>query len=278
MQNYIVQSRSSQLPSFAFLCYLIQMMICLSMIVEIDYSKGSNIATYPPSPKMIMVRFCCCLAMHIVMQNELENGLSLMKFAINHSWRFGDNSTQAFFAGFMQTTAALAIEVSNCLIINERHATERIVAGMMRVAVLAQFDNYFYAAIKFSKFKQLLIDVKTQGKNSPYSNLLKITKTSSNEMPRSNDPNSRLTLEFDPTLPKFVNENNQPDPRFTYKKLKYSGKEMLMRIVYKAFRGLQIVFWFYFFPFVSIILSFLIPWAQKADTKGKMFIALTDLN
>ena len=53
---------------------------------------------------------------------------------------------------------------------------------------------------------------------------------------------------------------------------------MLMRIVYKTFRGLQIVFWFYFFPFVSIILSFLIPWAQKADTKGKMFIALTDLN
>lgn len=142
----------------------------------------------------------------------------------------------------------------------------------MKIAILAQFDNFFYSAIKYSKVKLLLIDVKNNGFGSHYSDLYKITKTSSSEMPRSEDPNCRLSLKFDPTLPTAqIDENNtivKPDEAFIYKKLKFSGPEFLLRIIYKAFRTLMLVFWFYFFPFCAILGSYILPYfiQKNADS------------
>ena len=76
---------------------------------------------------------------------------------------------------------------------------------------------------KHSKVKQLLTEIKSLGKDSHYSNLFKITKTSSVEMPRSQDPACRLTLKFDPTLPTApATESDpivKPDEKYVYKKL-----------------------------------------------------------
>ena len=143
MQGYIAHAISSQLPSQAFLCYVIQMMICVALIWEINFSDTGNIGKYPESVKLVLVRFSCCIALHMVLQDELRRGIELMKFALNHSYRFGEMFNQAFFAGFMQTTASILIEVVNLLIILQKHKTEDIVQGFMKIAILAQFDNFF---------------------------------------------------------------------------------------------------------------------------------------
>ena len=33
-------------------------------------------------------RFVCALIMHITLTSELEQGLSMMKYAVNHHWKF----------------------------------------------------------------------------------------------------------------------------------------------------------------------------------------------
>ena len=141
-------------------------MICVFLIWEINFKDGSNIGRYPESIKLIMVRFSCCIALHMVLQAELEKGVASMKFALNHSYRFGDMWLQAFLAGWMQATASILIEIVNLLIILEKHKAEDIVAGFMKIAILAQFDNFFYSAVKYSKVKLLLIDVKVNGYRS----------------------------------------------------------------------------------------------------------------
>ena len=60
----------------------------------------------------------------------------------------------------------------------------------------------------------------------------------------------------------------KPIEEFTYRRLKFSGFEFLLRIIYKAFRTLMLVFWFYFFPFTAILGSYALPYfiQRNADS------------
>ena len=82
--------------------------------------------------------------MHILMQNEFMQGLVMMKYSVNHPWKFRSVLT-AFGAGFMQTSISFIIELANVYILLANGLTQfDIVANFIIMLIIAEFDNYFY--------------------------------------------------------------------------------------------------------------------------------------
>lgn len=49
---------------------------------------------------MLFVRFVAIVIMHIYVLDEIQNGLRMMKFALNHWWKF-KYPGHAFLTGFL---------------------------------------------------------------------------------------------------------------------------------------------------------------------------------
>ena len=69
----------------------------------------------------------------------------------------------AFLAGFLQATMVLTVEMVNyiALITNTTHLD--IVMNFLALAVIADFDDFFYGALFDSQFKRVITDGDTYG-------------------------------------------------------------------------------------------------------------------
>ena len=57
-----------------------------------------------------MARFICSIVLHIYLQDELLQGFTNMKYALNHPWKF-EQATLACFAGFIQIMTIIVLEL-----------------------------------------------------------------------------------------------------------------------------------------------------------------------
>ena len=62
------------------------------------------------STSVVMARFICSIVFHIYLQEELLQGFSNMKYALNHPWKF-EKANLAFFAGFIQVMTIIVLEL-----------------------------------------------------------------------------------------------------------------------------------------------------------------------
>ena len=68
-----------------------------------------------------------------------------MKFTVNHQNRF-TNLLVAWSAGFMQASAAFAIEVANLLVLLSAYDTLTVMRSFLVLVIVSAFDDKFYAA------------------------------------------------------------------------------------------------------------------------------------
>lgn len=112
------------------------------------------------SPEYGVTRLITQIVMHILIQKEFEQGLNMMKYAVNHTWKFR-NTNLAFFAGFLQLSISVIIEVSNIYIVLANGQSQfDIIANFIIMLVIADFDNYFYAVRNIDSVNRLLSDDK----------------------------------------------------------------------------------------------------------------------
>ena len=85
-----------------------------------------------------------------------------MKYAVNHPWKFEKNGglALAWLSGFLQATMVMTVESVNyiALITNNTHVD--IVMDFLALAVIADFDDFFYKALFDKEFKQVITDKK----------------------------------------------------------------------------------------------------------------------
>ena len=98
-----------------------------------------------------------------------------MKYATNHPWKFDDNGGMfiAWLAGFLQASMILVVESVNyvALITNTTHMD--IVMNFLALAVIADFDDFFYGALFDSEYKKVITD------RDVYENFLVVQTTTS---------------------------------------------------------------------------------------------------
>jgi len=118
--------------------------------------------------------------------------------------------------------------------------------NFLALAVISEFDDKFYDALGADINKSIVEDA------GSYEDLYKITRTTSRNAVESN----RNALSDD-TIPR--NMNNKPV--FIKEVLGKRGPvRILLRLIYKTLRVVQISLWFYFLPFIALLGSYLVPY------------------
>lgn len=124
---------------------------------------------------MVLARFVCGTVLHMLLSNELQQGLLMMKYAVNHPWKF-INYRHAFLAGFLQMIMVVGVEMVNFLAVLDQTTFADMVMNFTALVIISEFDDFFFYAYRDADLKDAILN-----KDDAYSNLLMIRRTSSSD-------------------------------------------------------------------------------------------------
>ena len=123
--------------------YLIQVLLAGLVFFEILREPAEPWGTLPSSVWIVFARFVCGIVLHVQLSAELYQGLTMMKFAVNHPWKFEDYKV-AYAVGFMQMSMVVIVEFVNFVALITNNAVLDVVMNFLALVVIAEFDDYFY--------------------------------------------------------------------------------------------------------------------------------------
>lgn len=120
----------------------------------------SNWKVFPESQLIVVERFVVVIVLHEQLNEQMQHGLRLMKYAINHPWKF-KNWFTAFLSGFMQSFVIFGVETVNLVVLLTNTDPIEIVFNFASLVIIAEFgDHYYKHAMVNPNLKQLLEDEK----------------------------------------------------------------------------------------------------------------------
>ena len=104
-----------------------------------------------------MTRFFCTVVLHIMISGEFKQAFDMMKYALNHPWKF-HSWRQAYFVGFTQFFVLLTFEVLNTAILLTTESVMDVIMDFVALAVITSFDDYLFSSesVRNSQLGQLI--------------------------------------------------------------------------------------------------------------------------
>lgn len=217
-----------------------------------------------PTQWIVVVRFICGLVLHMKIQEEACAGMTTMKFALNHPYRFTDYRV-VWLSGFLQSSAIFIVEIVNFISILSSYSISGIVADFMALAVISEFDDAFYSALGVDQNKTIIEN------SDDFEDLFVVKRTT------SQDASLRHT------------DHKLDDETYTGSKelsihIPFSERSLcnkLLRLVYLVIRAIYVSVWFYFLPFIALIGSYVVPYVLQElaehEKTGQAEAALTSV-
>lgn len=162
---------------------LAQLGTLLVLANEGFYEDKDLVAQYaePKSNSVILVRFLCIALAHIQLSGEYKQAFDLMKFALNHPWKF-TSWVQAYRVGFVQFCIVFLVECINQGILLSTNTVMDTLMNFVALAVIAEFDDFLYMqqAVNQSLLGRLITDgqVEIDGTSVALEDLVKMEATS----------------------------------------------------------------------------------------------------
>jgi len=103
---------------------------------------------------IMFARFICATILHLSCVDEISAGLEMMKYAVNHPYKF-EHFSVAWMSGFLQCMSCLSVEIANIGVICGANDTISIVFNFIALAIIAEFDNYVFNSMKNESFREL---------------------------------------------------------------------------------------------------------------------------
>ena len=177
--------------------------------------------------------------MHILIQKEIEQALLMMKYSINHPWKF--RSIHLAFSGcFLQLLISLIVELSNIYITLANSESQfDIIADFIIMLVIADFDNYFYAVRNQDKLTEMITDDRYAG--------LFTWETTTSQDAKAKIPANELK-------PEMILLKSESHLRPKYIQIKFGDRECYNKFYYMIYRLVNLVytgFYYYFMPFAA---------------------------
>lgn len=147
--------------------FIIQTVLSVLVIWEASRSRTGGIPTDDGSYEnsacgpschwslIVVARFICGMVMHVSLQGDLMLGMRMMKYSVNHSWKF-NSWHQAFLAGFLQTVTVIIVEIVNLIAILHQNEIVDLVMDFMALVIISHFGNYFYTAVNEKEYKDII--------------------------------------------------------------------------------------------------------------------------
>ena len=146
--------------------------------------KVKALAEPPTDMRIVICRFLCAVFMHITLGDELRQGFSMMKYALNHPWKFV-NWSRAFRVGFFQLSAVLTLEIVNLTFMLTNATIVDIIMNFIALLIIADFDDYFFMTVAKTSIGVLIKEGQVEAGDGVMSlkELTKIETTTSNRAP-----------------------------------------------------------------------------------------------
>ena len=88
------------------------------------------------------------------MNDEIFNGMKMMKYSVNHSWKLRSPKL-AFTAGLLQVLSMIVITVVNYLVIAVSESVIDVAKDFTALVIIGTFDDIFSYGNKFEKAKEV---------------------------------------------------------------------------------------------------------------------------
>ena len=111
----------------------------------------------PPSVNIVLCRFLCAIFLHISLADELNQALVLMKYALNHPWKF-DNWYNGYSVGLHQLFVLVFVEFVNLAVLLTNDTIMDIIMNFLALVIISDFDDYFFITVKDERMSLLISD------------------------------------------------------------------------------------------------------------------------
>ena len=211
-----------------------------------------------PDIKIGFTRFVSGMIMHVLIDNEIKNGLTMMKYAINHHWKFRFHRV-AVLIGFLQFSAMFLIALANYMVITISASVIDVAKDFTALIIISEFDDIFSKSSGSSKANEIVTG------DGAYDLCFKIETTTSLA---ATSPVTNVELEYDEVYEKMtetqpsVNFESYPRQRPTNIRINFFDRHWENKVffcVYKFFRIFHVTVWFYFFPFLALMTTYAVP-------------------
>lgn len=141
---------------------------------EIMFDDTTAWYQYADSVMLVFARFMCGIVLHMQLSSELQQGMLMMKYSVNHEWKFQDYKV-AFLCGFLQAFNTITVEMVNFVALLTNFTIIDVIMNFLALVVIAEFDEYFYDAVSDDNLTDIC-----QGAD-PYGEFLMIQRTTSSK-------------------------------------------------------------------------------------------------
>lgn len=159
---------------FGLLVACVVFQLGLSLFILIDDIQNDDLGFKEAPPVEIgFTRFIAAMVLHIIMNDEIYNGLKMIKYSVNHPWKFS-NAQMAFATGFLQATSMFIISIINFAVISSSESVLDIAKDFTALAIIAEFDDIFAVGLGDEKANDIC-----ENADGVYDGLLRIEVTTS---------------------------------------------------------------------------------------------------
>jgi hypothetical protein len=95
---------------------------------------------------MMVARFVASMMMHINVEKDVRMGISMMKYAVNHSENF-NNVIPAFVIGLHSTIISLIVEINVMIILSSLPNILGVVMKYVSLAAIANIPRFYYSSL-----------------------------------------------------------------------------------------------------------------------------------
>ena len=136
---------------FGLLIACVVFQLSLSMFILIDARANGELGfTEAPAIEIGFCRFVAGMVMHVIINDEIFNGLKMIKYSVNHPWKFS-SPAMAFATGFLQVIAMVLISLINYAVIAASGTVLDIAKDFTALMIIADFDDIFGAGMEAEK-------------------------------------------------------------------------------------------------------------------------------
>jgi len=154
-----------------------------------------------PDLKIGFTRFIGGMVMHVLVSEEIQNGLKMMKYSSNHWWKF-KNARLAWFSGLLQVTALLLVAFVNYFVVAISADVLELAKDFTALMIIGEFDDKMSGISEiYAGNEEISLEVIDE-QEKDYFDMLKIEVTTSN---RLNEGRANFRMEKDEVFEK-INE------------------------------------------------------------------------
>ena len=156
---------------------IMSILVLINLIIKFD-EEATSIET--PAFNLVFIRWTLALYLHLIIDKDIKQGLRLMKYALNHPWKF-TMWPDACFVGLFQLSLAVVVEIFSMLILLSAWSYLAAVKDFVAVIVINDFDNMIFDYFQDDNVSKLIAKRKIEVGciNLSLTDLLKIETTSS---------------------------------------------------------------------------------------------------